>query len=153
MYQQFQEGLCRAHLRALQEHLQTGTKQLQQPAMMEEQRRCIHLLAKLSGSTGTRRQLQLLIQNISKQVIEGLTVMLHVNSTSNKLAIEEPSCRLVGLLLPSSEHWITVNVQDPTNQGGQVYIIVTKDLPDEDGSPIIRGQVVYSAKVDIAPTI
>ena len=156
MYQLFQEGLCKAHLRALQEQMTGGNQQHhhQQPTIIEEQRRCIHLLAKLTGSAGTRRQLQLLIQNISQKVIEGLTVMLQTNGNS-KLTIEEPSCRLVGLLLPSNQYWITVNIQDATSQGGEVSIIVTQDLQDDDASSnnITQGQVVYSAKVDIAPAI
>lgn len=154
MYKLFQEGLCRAHLRALQDYLKLSSTKDVQPVVDGVEKPSIHLLAKLTGSAGTRRQLQLLIQNTGQHVIESVDVMLHAEGNNNELMTVEPSCRQVGLLLPSAQQWITVNVQDPTGQGGQVSIVVTKDVADEvEVSPVVPGHVIYSAKVEIAPFI
>ena len=103
MYQDFEEGLCRAHLRVLQEWQKISLKDVRsyQPSdLISTEKHSIHLVAKLSGSAGTRRQLQLLIQNTTnKQAIDSLTVMIH--ASNNKMMVD-PSCREIGLLLPAS---------------------------------------------------
>lgn len=160
MYKDFEEGLCRAHLRVLQEWQKISLKDVRsyQPSdLISIEKHSIHLVAKLSGSAGTRRQLQLLVQNTTnKQAIDSLTVMIHA---SNNKMMMDPSCREIGLLLPAAQQWITVNVLDPGGQGGQLAIIFVKDEENVTTSTINSsslnrsGHVIYSAKVDIAPSI
>jgi hypothetical protein len=149
MYQQFKEGICRIHLRALQEWKGLSNSGEAQP-IVDPERRCVHLMAKLIGSA-PRLVLKLLIQNISNKVIDSLAIMMNV--TSGKLSLEQ-SYKKLFLLLPSAQEWVSVNVRDLTNQGGQISVVVSK-LPsdDESISQIVYGLIVYSVKIDISPTI
>lgn len=95
--------------------------------------------------------LHLLLQNISEQTIESLTIMLQV--TDGSLVLERTYAKLY-LLLPTNQHWIKMNVRDPTSQGGQVSVIVTKDMESSTHPKFsTRGVVVCSAKISISPTI
>lgn len=149
MYQQFQEGMCRIHLRALQEWIGLSNSKEAQP-IVDPEKRCVHLMAKLLGS-GPRLPLKLLIQNISNKVIDSLAIMMNV--TSGKLSLEQ-SYKKLFLILPSAQEWISVNVRDQTNQGGQISVVVSKLPPDDESvSHIVYGLIVYSVKIDISPTI
>ncbi|KAK4014414.1 hypothetical protein OUZ56_026937 [Daphnia magna] len=153
MYQLFQEGMCRLHLRALRDwlNLSSSTKaDVEQFASISvpEESRCLHLVAKLLGS-GSRFMLHLLLQNISDQVIDSLTIMLQVND--GKLVLERSSAK-ISLMLPTAQHWIKINVKDPTNQGGEVSVIVRKDM-EPDCELTVWGSIVCAAKINISPTI
>ena len=153
MYQQFQEGICRLHLRSLQEWMNVSSNNIDkadvaQLATVADEKRCVHLVAKLLGS-GSRFMLHLLLQNISETVIDSLTVMLQV--TDGKLSLER-SCVKLSLMLPNSQNWIKLNVRDPMCQGGQVLVMVTKDA-EPDSELTVRGCVVCSAKINISPTL
>ncbi|XP_057381177.1 Bardet-Biedl syndrome 1 protein-like [Daphnia carinata] len=151
MYQLFQEGMCRLHLRALREWLNFSSSakaDVEQLAPVPEESRCLHLVAKLLG-TGSRFMLHLLLQNISDQVIDSLTVMLQI--TDGKLVLERSSAK-ISLMLPAAQHWIKINVKDPTNQGGEVSVIVRKEA-EPDFELTIWGSIVCTAKINISPTI
>lgn len=152
MYQLFQEGMCRLHLRALRDwlNLSSSTKAdvEQFGCSVPEESRCLHLVAKLLGS-GSRFMLHLLLQNISDQVIDSLTIMLQVND--GKLVLERSSAK-ISLMLPTAQHWIKINVKDPTNQGGEVSVIVRKDM-EPDCELTVWGSIVCAAKINISPTI
>lgn len=152
MYQLFQEGMCRIRLRALRDWLNllsSNTKaDLEQLASVPEENRCLHLVAKLLGS-GSRFMLHLLLQNISDQVIDSLTIMLQV--IDGKLVLERSSAK-ISLMLPTSQHWIKINIRDPTSQGGEVSVIVRKDV-EPDCELTVWGSVVCAAKISISPTI
>ena len=123
---------------------------MQQLPVESVDKRCVHLIAKLLGS-GARFLLQLLLQNISDQVIESLTVLLQV--TNGKLVLERSYVKF-SLILPASQHWIKLNVQDPTSQGGQVSVIVTKNMePTSSPEPTHHGKVICVAEINISPTI
>jgi hypothetical protein len=154
MYQQFQEGICRLHLRSLQEWMNVSSNNIdkadvEQLATVPDEKRCVHLVAKLLGS-GSRFMLHLLLQNISETVIDSLTVMLQV--TDGKLSLER-SCVKLSLMLPNSQNWIKLNVRDPMCQGGQVLVMVTKDAEPDSTELTVRGFVVCSVKINISPTL
>lgn len=152
MYKQFQEGICRIHLRALQKWSNSSSiSSDKQPIATESKSKCVHLVAKLVGS-GSRFMLHLLLQNISDQTIDSLTVMLQV--TSGKLQLERTYAKF-SLVLPTSQNWMKINIRDPTNQGGQVSVIVTKDIESipSNSELITRGIVVCAAKINMSPTI
>ncbi|EFX84297.1 hypothetical protein DAPPUDRAFT_314992 [Daphnia pulex] len=153
MYRQFQEGICRLHLRALQEWMNVSSNTVDKTDVgpldsVPEEKRCVHLVAKLLGS-GSRFMLHLLLQNISETVIDNLTVMLQ--ATEGKLSLER-SCVKLAMLLPNTQNWIKISVRDPMSQGGQVIVMVTKDT-EPDSESTIRGFLVSSAKIYISPTI
>lgn len=153
MYKHFQEGICRIHLRALQEWTNTSSISNDNELIATEPNsKCIHLVAKLVGS-GSRFMLHLLLQNISDQTIDSLTVILQV--TDGRLLLERTFAKL-SLILPTSQNWIKINVRDPTSQGGQVSVIVTKDMESTtnlNSELITRGVVVCAAKINMSPTI
>lgn len=149
MFQQFQEGMCRIHLRALQEYIGLSNSSEAQP-IIDPEKRCVHLMAKLLGS-GPRLVLKILIQNISEKVIDSLAIMMNV--TGGQLSLEQ-SCKKVSLLLPCAQEWVSVDIKDLANQGGQISITVSKLPPDNESfSDIVYGLIVYSVKIDISPTI
>jgi hypothetical protein len=153
MYRQFQEGICRLHLRALQEWMNVSSNTVDKTDVgpldsVPDEKRCVHLVAKLLGS-GSRFMLHLLLQNISETVIDNLTVMLQV--TEGKLSLER-SCVKLAMLLPNTQNWIKISVRDPMSQGGQVIVIVTKNT-EPDSESTVRGFLVSSAKIYISPTI
>ena len=153
MYQQFQEGICRLHLRALQEWMNGSSNtsdksDVEQLASVPDEKRCVHLVAKLLGF-GSRFMLHLLLQNISETVIDSLTVMLQV--TDGKLSLEHSYVKL-SLMLPDSQNWIKINVRDSMSQGGKILVIVTKDA-EPDSELTIRGSVICSAQINISPNI
>lgn len=147
MHRLFEEGMCRIHLRALQEWSNVSTNQadIQPPApyVPDEKPPCVHLVAKLLGS-GSRFMLHLLLQNISDTIIENLTVFLQV--TNGNLLLEHSSAKL-SLILPTSQNWLKINARDPTNQGGTISVIVIK------GVELDRGLVVCATKINISPNI
>lgn len=152
MHRLFQEGICRIHLRALQEWstVSANPKDVQPLDTIADEKRCVHLVAKLMGS-GSRFMLHLLIQNISDSVIESLTILLQV--TDGQLVLERSSAKL-SLILPSSHNWIKINVRDQTSQGGTISVIVIKEADPAGSSGFTdRGQVVCAAKISISPTI
>lgn len=142
MHRKFQEGMCRAHLRALQEWCKLSSIKEFQPMESEEDGRCVNLLAKLMG--GPRMTLQLLVQNVKDAVLESLIVVLYV--TGGKLALERSHVQLP-LMVPYEQRRVHVNFRDPANQGGQLAVVVMK----ETGSK--SSVVVCSANIDISPTI
>jgi len=80
-----------------------------------------------------------------------------IHASNNKMMVD-PSCREIGLLLPAAQQWITINVLDPGGQGGQLAIIFVKDEENvtstvNSSSMNRSGHVIYSAKVEIAPSI
>lgn len=153
MYHQFREGICRLHLRALQA-LSTRSSSARETMQLSNEpthNRCVHLVAKLLGS-GTRFMLQLLVQNTSNEMIDSLSILIQI--TDGKLELERTSAKL-SLLSPGSQHWIKINARDATSQGGQVYVIVNKEIEQpigkEDGNS--RGVLVFATKINISPTI
>lgn len=96
--------------------------------------------------------LQLLVQNTSNEMIDSLSILIQI--TDGKLELERTSAKL-SLLSPGSQHWIKINARDATSQGGQVYVIVNKEIEQpigkEDGNS--RGVLVFATKINISPTI
>lgn len=147
MHAKFQEGMCRVHLRALQEWSKISCIKEIRPSEFEENRRCVHLLAKLTGGA-SRMILQLLVQNVKDAVLESLTVMLYV--TCGKLVLERSHIELP-LMIPYDQHQVHINFRDPPNKGGQITVFITTE-PSLNASKS-TSVVVCSAKIDISPSI
>ena len=144
MYEKFREGICRVHLRALQEWIKLSSAERVQPEVAaEEDRRCVRLFAKVMGGA-TRMVLQLLVQNATDAALESLVVLLYV--TSGKLLLERSHVQLP-LMLPHDQQRVLVHFRDSSNQGGQITVVILREQTNS------KSTVVCSAKIDISPTI
>lgn len=143
MHRKFREGMCRAHLRALQEWFKLSRAEHVDPGVGEhEDGRRVHLLARLAGAS-SRMILRLLVQNAEETALEGLAASVH--PTRGELVVERQHFPLP-LLLPFDQHELRVRVGDPSSRGGELAVVVFHQL-----GPASR--VVCSAKIDIAPAI
>ena len=87
MLQQFEEGMCRIHVYALNEWRRKTVGNHQAPVELAA-RKSVHTVAHLMGF-GPRYCLQLQVVNVTDQVIDCLSLMFHV--TKGQLQVDVPS--------------------------------------------------------------
>ena len=146
MFQHFEEGMSRIHVHALNEWRRTSLRSHQHSTELTK-RKGIHLVANLMGF-GPQYCLQLQIVNITDEVIDCLTLLLHV--TKGNLKVDMPLERL-NFLFPSVLNRVSVPVHDVTGHGGHIVITATKNVAESSSG--VRGITICSAQLELPPTL
>lgn len=146
MFQQFEEGMSRIHVYALNEWNRLSLRNHQRPAELTK-RRGIHMVAHLMGF-GPQYCLQLQVVNITDEVIDSLTLLLHV--IKGNLKVDVPLEKL-NFLFPSVLNRVSIPVQDVAGNGGHIIVTAIKNVAESFTE--VRGVTICSAQLELPPTL
>ena len=105
------------------------------------------MVANLMGF-GPQYCLQLQIVNITDEVIDCLTLLLHV--VKGNLKVDVP-LEQMNFLFPSVLNRVSITVYDVTGHGGHMVITATKNVAESISG--VRAVIICSAQLELPPTL